>query len=113
MSVTGGCVPGAKNEKALDCTDMSGTTICTCNEHLCNGGDLGTTTKTQKTTPTRQKTTPTTHKATPTTQKTAPTTQKTATTTQKINTTTQQTNGLKNLFIKIWNEIILKHLKIS
>ena len=102
MSVTGGCVPGAKNEKDLDCTtfDSSEKTICTCNEHLCNGGDLGTTTKTQKTTPTRQKTTPTTHKSTPTTQKTTTTTQKTAPTTQK-------TNGIERLEVAILDTLLL------
>jgi len=56
VSVTGGCVPGPKKEEEHDCTkfDSSGTTICTCNEHLCNGIDLGTTTTTENTTTTTQ-----------------------------------------------------------
>ena len=78
MSVEGGCVSGTKKEEYHDCTEISGTTICTCNEHLCNGVYLGT-----------------------------------AMTAEKTTTTTQQTNGLKNLFIQIWNKIILKHLEIS
>ena len=58
VSVTGGCVPGAKKEEELDCTTFHNPekTICTCNKHLCNGVDLGTTTTTQKTTTTTQKT---------------------------------------------------------
>ena len=58
MSVKGGCVSGPQKEEEYDCTtfDSSGTTICTCNKHLCNGVDLGTTTTTQKTTTTTQKT---------------------------------------------------------
>ena len=75
MSVEGGCAPGPKKEE--DCSDLSGTTICTCNKHLCNGVDLGTAMNTEKTT-----------------------------------TTAQETNGLKNLFTRIWNEIVLKHLEI-
>ena len=51
VSVEGGCVSGPKREDKHDCTTFqsSGTTICTCNENLCNGVDLGTTTTTQKT----------------------------------------------------------------
>ena len=41
VSVTGGCVPGPKKEEEHDCTTFQNpkTTICTCNEHLCNGVD--------------------------------------------------------------------------
>lgn len=58
MSVEGGCVSGPKKEEEHDCTtfESTGTTICTCNEHLCNGVDLGTSTTTSKTTTTTQKT---------------------------------------------------------
>ena len=80
MSVEGGCVSGPKKEEDHDCTtyQSAGITICTCNEHLCNGVGLGT-----------------------------------AMITEKTSTATQQPNGLKSLFIDIWNKIILKHLEIS
>ena len=81
MSVTGGCVPGAKKEKEHECTtfDNTGETICTCNKHLCNGVDLGTTTTTQNTT----------------------------TTTQKTTTTTQKTNGIERLEVAIVETLVL------
>ena len=63
VSVEGGCVPGPKKEQDHDCLiNDSGSTICVCNKHLCNGVDLAAITTTQKTTTTTQKTTPTTQK---------------------------------------------------
>lgn len=32
---------------------------------------------------------------------------------RKTTKTTKKTNGLKNLFVKIWKEIVLKHLEMS
>ena len=81
MSVEGGCVPGPKKEE--DCTDLSGTTICTCNKHLCNGNNYRLLVSDSW-----------------------------YMTTEKTTTPTKQTNGLKNLFTDIWNKIVLKHLEI-
>ena len=36
----------------------------------------------------------------------------TAMNTEKTTTTAQETNGLKNLFTRIWDEIVMKHLEI-
>ena len=93
MSVKGGCVPGPKKEKDHECSDMSGTTICTCNKHLCNGNDLDTTTTAQNTTTVAQKTTTTT--------------QETTTATQKTIRTTQKTNGIERLEVAIVETLVL------
>jgi len=60
VSVTGGCVPGPKEDKDVDCSEFpGGQTICICNTHLCNGYDFdGTSTLPQKCDLTTQKNNP-------------------------------------------------------
>jgi len=128
VSVKGGCVAGPKRPDDHDCAKLDNARICTCNFHLCNGIDLGTTTTTQNTTMATQNTTTATQNTTTTTQNTTTTTQNTTTTIQNTTTatqnttttiqntttatrktirTTQKTNGIERLEIAIVETLVL------